>query len=129
MENVWKTFTNLARWEDWNTVIRKVRSDQKGLKEGADLKCSFYPFLFPIEMKIEIERVIPHDLIVWSSEKKGLFAHHEFLFREQGKGVLVVSRETFTGMLAKGAGFLLPVERIRTLTKTFLKDLKRACES
>ena len=129
MEKVWNTFTDLTRWTDWNTVMSDVRSDEHCLAHGKDIKCNFRPFLFPINIKIKIQEIIPFNRIVWSAQKKGLFAFHEFFFQEVGKGVLVTSKETLSGLLTSAGGFLLPEKRMRFLTKTFLKDLKKASEA
>ena len=108
--------------------MRNVSSDERSLINGKDLKCCFQPFLFTIKVRIKIDEIIPYERIVWSAKKKGLSAKHEFFFQEHEKGVMVTSIETFTGLLAKASGFILPIKRMRTLTKTFLNDLKRASE-
>jgi hypothetical protein len=128
IKKVWNTFADLTRWMHWNTVIRDVNSDEKHLTRGKDIQCCFRPFLFPIKVRIRIEEIRPYDRIVWSARKKGLFALHEFFFEGSEKGVLVTSKETFTGLLVSTAGFLLPLQRMKSLTKTFLKDLKKASE-
>ena len=129
METLWKTFIDLSCWMSWNTVMKHVSSDEQLLTNGSNLKCSFRPFLFPVEVRISVVEVIPFERIVWSTRKKGLFTFHEFFFQTHEKGVIVTSKETFTGLLTKGSGFLLPVKRMQTLTKIFLKDLKKASES
>jgi len=129
MEKVWNTFTDLTRWTDWNTVMSDIKSEDQCLLNGKDIKCCFRPFLFPIDVKIKIQEIIPFNRIAWSAQKKGLFAFHEFFFQEGEKGVLVTSKETFSGILTSAGGFLLPEKRMRSLTKTFLKDLKKASEN
>jgi len=128
MEKVWQTFTHLARWADWNTVMHDVCAEEEVLTEGSALKCSFCPFLFPVEMFITIESVVPRERIVWSSKKSGLSARHAFVFVRDERGVLVISEETFTGFITRALGFQLAVKRIRGLTKHFLQDLKKASE-
>jgi len=128
IEKVWDTFTDLSGWTNWNTVIKDVKSKERLLMNGRSLKCTFRPFLFPIQVKIRIEEVAPYEHIVWVAKKKGLVARHEFLFQNSENGIQVISRETFTGLFVAGAGFLLPVRRMRSLTKAFLKDLKKAAE-
>jgi len=128
MQKVWETFTDLTCWMDWNTVISNIRSEEKCLMHGKAIKCCFRPFLFPIKVQIKIEEMVPYERIVWSARKRGLFAFHEFLFERQEKGLLVTSKETFSGLLAGASGFLLPERRMRSLTKIFLKDLKKASE-
>ena len=128
MEKVWNTFTDLTRWTEWNTVMSDVVCDDKCLVNGKDIRCCFRPFLFPVKVNMKIHEVVLFDRVVWSAQKKGLFAFHEFFFEEGEKGVLVTSKETFSGVLSSGGGFLLPENRMRSLTKTFLKDLKKASE-
>jgi hypothetical protein len=79
-------------------------------------------------VRIRIEEVTPFERVVWSAKKKGLAAYHEFIFGRNGTGVVVTSRETFTGILSGGSGLLLPAGKMRALTVTFLQDLKRASE-
>jgi hypothetical protein len=129
IENVWQTFTDLTRWTVWNTVMSEVDSDDTCLVHGKDIRCCFRPFLFPVKVNIKIHEVVPLNRIVWSAQKKGLYAFHEFFFEEGEKGVIVTSKETFSGVLSSGGGFLLPEKRMRELTKTFLKDLKKASEA
>jgi hypothetical protein len=128
IEKVWDTFTDLTCWLQWNTVIRNVRSEEHCLSNGKEVKCSLYPFLFPITVNLRIEELIPHELIVWSARKKGLYARHEFIFEKQDNSVLVTSRETFTGLLSKASGALLPKRKMQALTTRFLKDLRKASE-
>jgi len=128
LKKVWNTFTDLTCWMDWNTVMSDVNYEASCLADGKNIKCCFRPFLFPIKVEIKIEEIKPFDRIVWSARKKGLFALHEFFFQKQEKGVLVTSKETFTGLLASASGFMLPMGRMQALTKTFLKDLKKASE-
>jgi hypothetical protein len=128
MEKVWETLTDLACWTNWNTVIKDVKSQERLLMHGRALKCTFRPFLFPIQVKIKIEEIALYEHIIWVAKKKGLSARHEFIFKSSENGIQVISRETFTGLFVTGAGFLLPVRRMRSLTKTFLQDLKSAAE-
>ena len=129
LSKVWEMFTDITRWMHWNTVMKDVSFEEECLTNGTDLKCEFRPFTFPIKINIEIEDIIPYERIVWSTRKKGLFVFHEFFFQQKEKGVLVTSKETFSGLYAAASGLLLPVKRMRLLTKTFLKDLKKASES
>ena len=129
MDKVWDTFTNLTCWKDWNTVMRNVNSGEDCLSHGSEISCSFHPFFLPIKAKIRIEEVIPHKRIVWSAKKKGFSARNKFSFQGNERGVVITSRETYSGPLVKSLGFLLPKGKMQTLIKTFLKDLKTASES
>jgi hypothetical protein len=129
MDKVWDTFTNLTCWKDWNTVMRNVNSGEGCLSHGSEILCSFHPFFLPIKAKIQVEEVIPHKRIVWSAKKKGFSARNKFSFQENERGIIVTSRETYSGALVKSLGFLLPKGKMKSLIKTFLKDLKTASES
>jgi uncharacterized protein YndB with AHSA1/START domain len=128
LEKVWNTFTDLACWVNWNTVLRDVRTKGRSLTDGKSLRCTLRPFILPVEVKLQIAEIVPHERIVWIARKKGLEARHEFLFESNEKGTHVISRETFKGLLTVGSGLLLPVKRMKTLTRVFLKDLKKAAE-
>jgi hypothetical protein len=129
VEKVWDTFTDLTRWTEWNTVMSDVVCDDTCLVNGKNIACCFRPFLFPVKVNIKIHEVVSLSRVVWSAQKKGLFAFHEFFFEEHKSNTLVTSKETFSGILSSGGGFLLPEKRMKDLTRTFLKDLKKASEA
>lgn len=129
VKRIWQTFTDLTRWNTWNTVMSDVVCDDTRLVNGKNIRCCFKPFFFPIEVNIKIHEVVPFKRVVWSVQKKGLFAFHEFFFQEEERGVLVTSEETLSGVLSSAGGILLPEKRMRELTRTFLNDLKNAVES
>jgi len=129
LEKIWTVFTDLTCWNNWNSVIRDAYCDDHRLSHGTVITCCFRPFLFPINAQIEVEKVIPNERVIWSVRKKGFLAYHEFLFQRQEEGILVTSKEMFTGLLVRLFGFLLPEKKMRALTTTFLKDLKMASES
>lgn len=128
IEKIWKVVTDLTCWHQWNSVIRDACCDDQCLTPGTVITCFFKPFSFSINAKINVEKVIPEECVIWSVKKKGFLAYHEFLFQRQEKGILVISRETFNGFLVRFFGFLLPKRRMRALTTTFLKELKIASE-
>jgi len=126
---VWKVFTDLTCWNNWNSVIRDVCCDDQYLSHGKTLTCCFRPFLFPINVEVNVEKVIPNQCVIWIVRKKGFIAYHEFLFQRQENGVLITSRETFSGLLVRLFNLFLPRKRMRMFANTFLTDLKMASES
>jgi hypothetical protein len=129
IDKVWETFTDITCWKDWNTVMRNVCSGEKSLSQGDEISCYFQPFLLPVKAMIRVEEVKPYERIVWSAKKKGFSARNKFSFQSSERGVVVTSRETFSGSLIRSLGFFLPKRKLRTLIKTFLKDLKKASEN
>jgi hypothetical protein len=129
MDKVWETFTNLTCWKEWNTVMENVCTKEQCLSCGGEISCCFRPFVFLVKATIRIEDVKPLEHIVWSAKKHGFFARNMFTFQNNEKGIIVTSRETFSGFIVVFFGFLLPKKRMRTLIQTFLKDLKTASEN
>ncbi|MDQ7786231.1 MAG: SRPBCC domain-containing protein [Thermodesulfovibrionales bacterium] len=129
LEKVWENFVDLTCWDQWNTVMQNVHTNEQQLTGGKKIFCSFRPFFFPIRVSISVEEIVPYERVVWSAKKKGLSAYHEFDFRKNGTAVIVTSSETFSGVLSRGEGMLLPKKMMKSLTKDFLFDLKRAAEA
>ncbi len=129
IDKVWKTFTDLTCWNEWNTVMGNLSSNENCLSNGAAISCCFRPFLFPVKANIRVEEVIPCKHIIWYAKKRGFLARNEFSFLNHGKGTLVTSRETFNGFFVSALGCFLPKKRMKNLITTFLKDLKTASEN
>ena len=53
IEKVWNTFTDLTCWRQWNTVIRNVRSEERCLSNGKEVRCCLRPYVFPINGETE----------------------------------------------------------------------------
>lgn len=85
-------------------------------------------FLFAVRFEPVIEEVIPREKIVWKGSKYGISSRHEFIFENDESGVLLVSRETFSGAAVETVPALFPEQRIRELPRLFLKDLKGAAD-
>jgi len=128
IKKIWKTFTDLTCWADWNTVAGKVASDSGRIEEGERFTFCLRPFSVPVTVRPKIVEVIPAEKIVWSGSKFGIFSRHEFLFKQASNGVLVTSRETFRGLQLLLARRTFPRKTIRELTINMLQDLKRAAE-
>jgi hypothetical protein len=128
LKNIWKTFTDLTCWADWNTVAGKVASDSGRIAEGERFTFCLRPFSVPIMIEPRIEEVIAREKVVWTGTKFGIFSRHEFLFQQVANGVLVTSRETFRGLPLLAGSMTFPEGTVRKLTAGMLKDLKNAVE-
>ena len=131
IDRVWKTFTDLSCWEEWNSILQDVRSQNDRLAEPGDrFTCKVRPFSFRIEFESEIEEVVPHRRVVWRGERFGITGRHSFEFsEEEGGRVRVTSREGFNGPTTAVAGLLFPWKRIREMTRSLLESLKYEAES
>lgn len=125
METVWEAFTDLSCWRDWVRVVTEIEGDGTDrMREGGTFRFCIRPFSLPIHIEPLVEEVVPRERVVWSGSKFGVFARHEFIFRETGDGVLLTSRETFSG----AGSLMFPERTIRELTASILGDLKEAAE-
>jgi hypothetical protein len=128
LKKIWKTFTDLTCWADWNTVATGAESVSGRLEEGERFTFCLRPFAMPIQIDPKIEEVVPREKVVWTGTKFGIFSRHEFLFQQVANGVLVTSRETFRGLPLLFGGITFPDSTVRELTVGMLNDLKKAAE-
>lgn len=128
VETVWNIFTDLTCWKDWNSVTSNVVCDTDTLTQGKAFKFCIRPFAYPIYIQPLVEEVVPLDHIIWSGSSHGIFARHEFLFREQDGRTILTSRETFRLSVLKRLFFRIPRSRLHALSVQMLDELKKAAE-
>jgi hypothetical protein len=128
VETVWRTFVDLTRWADWNSVLKDIRFTGKGIEKGFTFSCCVKPYVFPIYFEPEIVEVVHLERIVWTVEQFGIRSRHEFLFSRKDESTEIISRELFSGIPVNLAGPLFPLERLKKLNSDFLRDLKNASE-
>jgi len=130
LETVWNTFTDLACWQDWNTAVSKLsHHEAEAFAEGKRFTFCIRPLVFPLNIAPVVETVIPYRKIIWAGRRFWVHARHEFIFKEEQGGVLLISRETFSGFPVRVLWFLLPMRRLSNLTDLMLSSLKEASES
>jgi len=130
IDKVWTNFIKLNCWGNWNTVLRYIPSSEtECITEGKKFQCCISPFEIPLYFETKIEEFVANERIVWSVKKYGISARHEYSFTKSDNGVLLNSRETFTGITVSVMGRLFPKWKIRKLTLLFLEELKKISES
>jgi hypothetical protein len=129
MDHVWDIFTDLACWNEWNHSMTEAARPEGNyfISEGQRLSLKIRLYALPFSIKPLVECVVPHDQVVWSARKFGVFAKHEFLFTNLGGAVQIVSREKFAGL--RPFLMMLPKARIRKVTASMLRELKKKAES
>jgi len=128
LQKVWDTFTDLACWADWNTVMKDVAFGTPRMEEGTSFKCTLRPFFFPIHVEPKIEVIVPREKIVWTGEKHGVTSRHEFIFSETSEGVNVTSKEEFDGSPEGTIAMLLTSTKVSELTRKLLHELREEAE-
>lgn len=129
LAKIWKIFTDLTCWADWNTVATDAASGSGRLEEGGTFTFCLRPFSVPVTIEPKIEAVIPHEKVVWSGGRFGISSRHEFLFQQVKNGVMVTSREQFRGLPLMLGGKPLTKKVSRDLIFLMLQQLKQACEN
>ena len=128
METVWSIFTDLTCWKEWSTVLGDSSSEHSTLTEGKRFNFCLRPFALPVHVEPVVEEVIPGKRIIWSGEKYGIHARHEFIFNESNRIVQVLSREIFTAGLIRGILFQFSKGKLHQLSIKMLNELKEAAE-
>jgi hypothetical protein len=126
IELIWKTFIDLSRWDEWNTVARETTSRSGLIAEGERFTFTLSFFSVPILVEPEVREVVPREKIVWISFKFGIFSRHEFQFQQVTNGVIVTSHEAFGGLPLLLGGVAFPEGTVRKLTIGMLNDLSQA---
>ncbi len=129
IEKIWTTLTDLTCWKDWNSGLMDATGETGQLSSGEKFAFCIRPFVFPVRLRPVIEEVVPKERLVWKGWKFGIFSRHEFLLRQTGEGVLVISRETLRGLPVMFGRFSFPLWKVRELTARMLNDLKKAAET
>ncbi|MDA8099588.1 MAG: SRPBCC family protein [Nitrospiraceae bacterium] len=127
-KKIWRVFTHLGGWKEWNRTALNVSGESDRMEEGRRFSFSLHGFGVPVTVEPVIDYLTPPEELSWSGRMYGVSSRHEFLFREQDGAVLVTSRETFRGATLLLAGPAFPESTIRKLTASLLGDLKGACE-
>lgn len=128
IEKVWQAFTDLSRWNDWNTVARRTTSPSGSMAEGEQFSFTLSPFSIPVMITPKVQKVIPLEKIIWTDSRFGICSRHEFQFQQITNGVLVTSTEHFTGLPLLFGGIIFPGATVRAMTIGILRDLKEAAE-
>jgi hypothetical protein len=129
IERVWKTFTDLTCWSDWNRTARDIVSESGKMEQGRPFRFCLRPFVVPVRIDPVIDEIVPYDRVVWSGRKYGIASRHEFLFQQEADGVLVTSREKLIGLPLVMGGRAFTERLVRELTVSMLKELKEAAET
>jgi len=71
LATIWKTFTDLTCWADWNDLATNSALGSGRLEEGDTFTFCLRPFPVPITIEPKIEEVILREKVVWSGGRFG----------------------------------------------------------
>jgi len=123
---VWRVFSHLNEWKDWNTACSSCRfTSGDSLAEGACFAFVVKPFIFPVR----VASCDPGREVVWKGKRLGVCAVHTWRFREDAEGVLLESIEIFRGPLLLMGRLVGIPGRLHRLTVDMLDQIKRHSET
>lgn len=127
---VWKIFSHLDRWKDWNTACESCRfTSGERLAEGACFTFVVKPFVFPLQVEPRVVSCYPGREVVWEGRRLGISAVHTWRFQENADGALLESIETFRGPLLLIGHVVGVPRRLHRLTVGMLDQIKRHSEA
>lgn len=126
---VWRVFSHMEDWREWNDVCRNCCYIE-GSEMATDTCFSFEiaPLFFPMKVKPRIVRCDPGREVVWAGGRLGVHAEHLFRFSEKGGRVHVLSEEVFRGPLLIVGRLLWVPQRLHRLTESFMEAIKHQAE-
>ena len=128
---VWRTFSHMEDWDNWNTACRSccITAGDEELSPGTCFSFVIRPLAFPLKVQPRVVKCDPGREVIWEGDKLGINASHTWQFREEDGKVELLSVESFKGPMV-WMGYLLSVpERLHNLTVEFLQTLKKASEA
>ena len=128
---VWRVFSHLEEWKDWNTACKSCRfTEGDELADGACFTFVVTPIVFPVRVAPRVVRCDPGREVVWEGRRLGIRAVHTWRFKPRdGGGVVLESEETFEGPLLALARPLGVPARLHRLTVRMLAQIKQVSEA
>ena len=95
IEKVWSIQTDIERWPEWQSDISSATL-QGELTAGTTFKWK----ASGLGILSTLHTVNPQNEIGWTGVSLGMFAIHNWTFKEQEGGTLVITEESLSGWLA-----------------------------
>jgi uncharacterized protein YndB with AHSA1/START domain len=122
LDIVWSTLTDIKAWSQWNPDV-KYTELRGSLTSGTQFRWKAGGFT----ITSTIQEVKPKQEIAWTGKMPGIRAVHVWRFEEKQTGVLVITEESFDGMLVKCLAW--PVRQMLQFSlEKGLNALKFECE-
>jgi hypothetical protein len=127
---VWRVFSRMEDWRDWNTVCRNccyLEGDRMATETCFQFEIA--PFFVALKVRPRIVSCAPEREVTWQGGRFGVRAAHTFRFVEVDGGVRLISEEVFQGpLLALGRLVGIP-QRLHRLTREMMQGIKAHAEA
>ena len=129
IEEVWRVFSQLERWREWNPVYTNVTQlTGEPWLVGSTFGFTVKPWWSTTNVKATIVESSPPERVVWAVQQLGVWGEHTCRFEQQGEGTLAVSHEIFGGPMRFLMPLFAPSWQIRRMFARWLKALKTEVE-
>jgi uncharacterized protein YndB with AHSA1/START domain len=114
-ELVWEVLTRIDEWPRWNPDVRSATLEGE-LAEGSSFRWN----VGSRTIVSTIRQVEPPAAIAWTGKTPGLRAIHVYRLESRGSGTLVLTDESWEGLVAR----VFRVRMRRTLERAMEADLR-----
>lgn len=97
-ERVWRVFSHLDRWPQWNRAVLGARwlKGQPWML-GSAFEMTIKPSWKKLNVRPEIVESGPPQQVIWLGKGAGIHGQHTFTFQPEGDGTRATSLEVFSG--------------------------------
>ena len=127
-ERVWQVFADIRRWTEWCGVCLRADVDEGfGWRVGERIRLRLRMARVGVPFDVGITEADPGNRVAWASAKLTVTAVRAISFESASGGVAVTDHKLFTSPVLPIWTFY-PRPIIRSMTESWLADLKRECE-
>ncbi len=130
IETVWRIFSSLQDWKNWNTVCENCcLIEGSTMAKGTCFTFEMRPYYLPIKVAPRITKCEPRKEVVWEGSRFGVHAVHRFAFEEKPKAVVLTSTESFRGPILWLSRLIFIPSRLHRMTRKLMAAIKYQAES
>lgn len=127
-QQVWDAFKDPTGWPHWSRVCTSVWGLSPNLwAVGASLSFRLRMARIGVPFSVRITQSEPPNCVAWASTAFTVTAVRTFTFQAQDGGTLVTDHKRFSSPVLP-IGLWYPRRLVRTMTQTWLADLKAETE-
>ncbi len=126
---VWGIFSATEDWENWTDVCQNCcMMEGSSLATENSLSFALRPYFFPITVVPRITDCEPNKRIVLEGSRLGISVVHRYTFAEKENVVVLASCMQLKGPLFVFSRLIFIPQRLRQLTRAFLREIKKEAE-